>query len=194
MSTGDMTDADSLTTLVDDVDAVVHCAYAHAPGRYRGGEAEDRFAFWRTNLLAGVELMERARLAGVKRLVLLSSRAVFGRDTPAVDWVDDDTRHLCRTPTTARSNWRWKHMPARFRPPTASATRACGRRASTALRNLSRTASGSTWRGPLRVAPPFHPARAQHGGARCRRRERGVDHADSASGSRCRARRSTAAT
>ena len=89
---GDMADADSLTALVDGVDAVVHCAYAHAPGRYRGGEAEDRFAFWRTNLLAGVELMEGARLAGVKRLVLLSSRAVFGRDTPAADWVDDDTR------------------------------------------------------------------------------------------------------
>ena len=89
---GDMADADSLTALVDGVDAVVHCAYAHVPGRYRGGEAEDRFAFWRTNLLAGVELMERARLAGVKRLVLLSSRAVFGRDTPAADWVDDETR------------------------------------------------------------------------------------------------------
>lgn len=89
---GDMKDSDSLTALVADVDAVVHCAYAHAPGRYRGGEAEDRYAFWRTNLLAGVELMERARLAGVERLVLLSSRAVFGRDTPAADWVDDDTR------------------------------------------------------------------------------------------------------
>ena len=89
---GDMADADSLTALVDGVDAVVHCAYAHVPGRYRGGEAEDRFAFWRTNLLAGVDLMERARLAGVKRLVLLSSRAVFGRDTSATDWVDDDTR------------------------------------------------------------------------------------------------------
>ena len=89
---GDMTDADSLTALVNGVDAVVHCAYAHAPGRYRGGEAEDRFAFWRTNLLAGVELMERARLAGVERLVLLSSRAVFGRDTPTADWVADDTR------------------------------------------------------------------------------------------------------
>ena len=89
---GEMADADSLTALVDGVDAVVHCAYAHVPGRYRGGEAEDRFAFWRTNLLAGVELMERARLAGVKRLVLLSSRAVFGRDTPAADWVDDETR------------------------------------------------------------------------------------------------------
>lgn len=89
---GDMTDPAALTALVEGADAVVHCAYAHAPGRYRGGEGEDRFGFWRTNLLAGVELMEHARRAGVERLVLMSSRAVFGRDTPATDWVDDDTR------------------------------------------------------------------------------------------------------
>ncbi|MCY3811230.1 MAG: NAD(P)-dependent oxidoreductase [Gammaproteobacteria bacterium] len=89
---GDLTDDGVLGELVEDVDAVVHCAYAHAPGRYRGGEGDDRFAFWRTNLLAGVGLMERARLAGVRRLVLLSSRAVFGRNTVAADWVDDDTR------------------------------------------------------------------------------------------------------
>ena len=89
---GDLTDDVALGGLLDGVDGVVHCAYAHAPGRYRGGEAEDRFAFWRTNLLAAVGLMERARLAGVTRLVLLSSRAVFGRDTPAADWVDDHTR------------------------------------------------------------------------------------------------------
>ena len=88
----DLTDHGALGELVDDVDAVVHCAYAHAPGRYRGGEGEDRFAFWRTNLLAGVGLLERARLAGVRRLVLLSSRAVFGRNTVAAEWVDDDTR------------------------------------------------------------------------------------------------------
>lgn len=89
---GDMTDPAALTALVEGADAVVHCAYAHAPGRYRGGEGEDRFGFWRTNLLAGVELMEHARRAEVDRLVLMSSRAVFGRDTPATDWVDDDTR------------------------------------------------------------------------------------------------------
>ena len=89
---GDLNDDAALGELVDAVDAVVHCAYAHAPGRYRGGEAEDRFAFWRTNLLAGVGLMERARMAGVRRLVVLSSRAVFGRNTPAADWVEDDTR------------------------------------------------------------------------------------------------------
>ena len=89
---GDFTDHGVVAELVDGVDAVVHCAYAHAPGRYRGGEADDRFSFWRTNLLAGVGLMERARLAGVKRLVLLSSRAVFGRETTAADCVDEDTR------------------------------------------------------------------------------------------------------
>lgn len=89
---GDMTDSDALRALVEDVDAAVHCAYAHAPGRYRGGEGDDRFAYWHANLAAGVELMERARLAGVTRLVLLSSRAVFGRDTAAAHWVDDDTR------------------------------------------------------------------------------------------------------
>lgn len=89
---GDLTDDGVLGELLEDVDAVVHCAYAHAPGRYRGGEGDDRFAFWRTNLLAGVGLMERARLAGVRRLVLLSSRAVFGRNTVAAEWVDDDTR------------------------------------------------------------------------------------------------------
>ena len=89
---GDIADHTMLNALVEGVDAVVHCAYAHAPGRYRGGEGEDRFGFWRTNLLAGVELMEHARRAGVERLVLMSSRAVFGRDTPATDWVDDDTR------------------------------------------------------------------------------------------------------
>ena len=89
---GDMNDPEALNALVADVDAVVHCAYAHAPGRYRGGEGDDRFGFWRTNLLAGVELMERTRRAGVERLVLISSRAVFGRDTPAEHMVDDDTR------------------------------------------------------------------------------------------------------
>ena len=89
---GDMTDSDALTALVEGMDAVVHCAYEHAPGRYRGGEGSDRLRFWRANLVAGVELMERARLAGVERLVLLSSRAVFGKRTPAEHWVDDDTR------------------------------------------------------------------------------------------------------
>ena len=89
---GDIVEESAVARLVAGADAVVHCAYQHAPGRYRGGEADDRFGYWRANLLAGVELMERARGAGVGRLVLLSSRAVFGRGSPSPSGVDDDTR------------------------------------------------------------------------------------------------------
>ncbi len=89
---GDLASGAGVAELVVGADAVVHCAYQHAPGRYRGGEGNDRFGYWRANLLAGVELMERARLAGVARLVLLSSRAVFGRDSGSGGWVDDAAR------------------------------------------------------------------------------------------------------
>lgn len=89
---GELTDAVALQRLVAGVDAVVHCAYEHVAGRYRGGEGNDRLRFWRANLLAGVELMEQARVAGVSRLVVISSRAVYGHASPAHDWVDDDDR------------------------------------------------------------------------------------------------------
>lgn len=97
---GDMTDRRSLHRLVADADAVVHCAFEHAPGRYRGGEGEtsaERIRFWRANLLAGVELMECMRAASVPRLVLLSSRAVFGARSSTGLWVDDDTRPIPNT-------------------------------------------------------------------------------------------------
>ena len=89
---GELTDDLALRQLVEGVDAVVHCAYEHVAGRYRGGEGDDRSRFWRSNLLAGVELMERACAAGVSRLVLISSRAVYGRLSPAQGWVDEDHR------------------------------------------------------------------------------------------------------
>lgn len=89
---GDMADEDALATLMEDADALVHCAFSHVPGRYRGGEGSDRAAFWRSNLMAGISLLEQARLAGAQRAVLMSSRAVFGADTPAAYAVDDDTR------------------------------------------------------------------------------------------------------
>ena len=89
---GDMKDTHALEKLVAGMDAVVHCAYEHVPGRYRGGEGTDLPGFWRANLVAGVELMHLAGLAGVSRLVSMSSRAVFGQHSPAESWVDDDTR------------------------------------------------------------------------------------------------------
>ena len=89
---GGMTDSSSLANLVENADAVVHCAYEHVSGRYRGGEGDDLPGFWRANLHGGVELMQKAVEAGVTRLVLLSSRAVFGQPSPPGSWVDDDTR------------------------------------------------------------------------------------------------------
>ena len=90
--TGDLTDGDAVRELLDGASAVVHCAYEHVPGRYRGGEGNDRARFWAANLLASVELMEHARAAGTSRLVLMSSRAVYGRMSPATGWVHDDDR------------------------------------------------------------------------------------------------------
>ena len=89
---GTMTDSDALADLVESADAVVHCAYEHVPGRYRGGEGDDLPSFWRANLQGGVELMHRAREAAVGRLVLMSSRAVFGQQSLPGSWVDDETR------------------------------------------------------------------------------------------------------
>ncbi|MDE0039514.1 MAG: NAD(P)-dependent oxidoreductase [Gammaproteobacteria bacterium] len=89
---GGMTDSSALYGLVEGADAVVHCAYEHVRSRYRGGEGDDLPAFWRANLQGGMELMLKAREAGVSRLVLMSSRAVFGQQSGPGSWVDDDTR------------------------------------------------------------------------------------------------------
>ena len=89
---GGMTDSSALSSLVEGADAVVHCAYEHVAGRYRGGEGNDLPGYWRANLHGGVELMQKAVQAGVTRLVSMSSRAVFGQPSPPGSWVDDDTR------------------------------------------------------------------------------------------------------
>ncbi|RDD71357.1 NAD-dependent epimerase/dehydratase family protein [Paracoccus versutus] len=57
-------------------DALVHAAFQHAPGRYRGGEGEDPQGFVRANLDGSLMLFRAARDQGVGRVVFLSSRAV----------------------------------------------------------------------------------------------------------------------
>lgn len=74
---GDMQDTQSIDSLVFDRDAVVHTAFSHLPGRFRGGEGDHPVDFWRANFIGTVSLIERARQAGVHRVVLFSSRAVF---------------------------------------------------------------------------------------------------------------------
>jgi nucleoside-diphosphate-sugar epimerase len=55
-------------------DALVHCAFLHVPGRYRGGEGQDPDGFLQANLDGTLRLWEEAR--GL-RVVFLSSRAVY---------------------------------------------------------------------------------------------------------------------
>lgn len=59
-------------------DALVHAAFQHEAGRYRGGQGADLTGFLATNLMGSLALLEAARQAGVGRAVLLSSRAVYG--------------------------------------------------------------------------------------------------------------------
>lgn len=73
-------------------DAVVHAAFDHLPGKYRGGEGDDPEGFVRRNRDGSIALFEAAKQAGVSRAVFLSTRAVYGpkasgtalnEDTPA---------------------------------------------------------------------------------------------------------------
>ena len=57
-------------------DALVHCAFAHIPGRYRGGEGDDPDSFLRLNRDGTFRLFDEAVRDGVDRIVFLSSRAV----------------------------------------------------------------------------------------------------------------------
>ena len=67
---------------MDGVDHLVHAAFDHLPGRYRGGEGGDADGFRRRNLDGSVALFEASRRASVKRVVFLSSRAVYGTPPP----------------------------------------------------------------------------------------------------------------
>ena len=65
-----------------DADCLVHAAFDHVAGRYRGGEGNDPDGFRRRNLDGTIALFEAARRAGVARAVFLSSRAVYGSTWP----------------------------------------------------------------------------------------------------------------
>ena len=78
---GKLGSEESADALVEGADALVHAALSHVPGRYRGGEGEDPARFWQLNVDGSAALLRAAQDAGVRRAVVLSSRAVFGRNT-----------------------------------------------------------------------------------------------------------------
>ncbi len=76
--------------LLSGFDALVHGAFHHAVGRYRGGEGLDVKGFWDRNTLATLQLFRAAEAADLERIVFLSSRAVYGRQ-PAGAEVTEET-------------------------------------------------------------------------------------------------------
>jgi nucleoside-diphosphate-sugar epimerase len=76
--------------LFEGIDAMVHAAFHHAPGKYRGGEGGDPETFRRLNLDGTIALFSAAKKAGVGRGVFLSSRAVYGTQ-PAGSVLTEDT-------------------------------------------------------------------------------------------------------
>lgn len=58
-------------------DALIHCAFQHRPGLYRGGEGDDPDGFTRANLDGTIALFKAAASAKVARVIFLSSRAVY---------------------------------------------------------------------------------------------------------------------
>lgn len=79
---GDLRSATALRRLVDGASSVVHLAYEHVPGRYRGGEGQDLDSWLSANLMGSLQLLSQAVHSGAARFVFLSSRAVFSRTEP----------------------------------------------------------------------------------------------------------------
>lgn len=63
-------------------DALIHAAFLHKPGRFRGGEGDDPAGFRRANIDGSLQLFREARDEGVGRAIFLSSRAVFDGHPP----------------------------------------------------------------------------------------------------------------
>jgi nucleoside-diphosphate-sugar epimerase len=86
---GDLSSSSSAEALTEGADSLVHAALHHAPGRYRGGEGDNPAEFRRFNIDGSLGLLNAARRAGVQRVVVLSSRAVFGRHIEGLIGDDD---------------------------------------------------------------------------------------------------------
>ena len=76
---------------LDGAEALIHAAFSHIPGRYRGGEGDDPTGFVALNRDGSLRLFEEARAAGLGHVVFLSSRAVHDarpEGTPLPDGTD----------------------------------------------------------------------------------------------------------
>lgn len=70
-------------------DALIHCAFAHEAGLFRGGEGDDPAGFIKANQQGTRTLFDQARECGVARILFLSTRAVHD-GYPAGMFLTDD--------------------------------------------------------------------------------------------------------
>jgi len=91
-------------------DAVIHCAFSHVPGRYRGGEGDDPDGFAHSNLQGSVALFGAAKASGVSHLLFLSSRAVYGGYPPGTLL----TEEMPPRPDTLYGEVKWQAEQALF--------------------------------------------------------------------------------
>lgn len=75
------------------IDNFVHAAFDHVAGKYRGGEGDDPAGFRRRNVEGTAALFEAARVKRVERAVFLSSRAVYGSQTPGAELTEETVPH-----------------------------------------------------------------------------------------------------
>lgn len=74
-------------------DALVHAAFHHIPGRYRGGEGQEPEKFNQLNHFGSMQLFEAAKSAGVQKALFLSSRAVYGKQTAGASLFETTEPH-----------------------------------------------------------------------------------------------------
>lgn len=91
-------------------DALVHCAFHHVAGRYRGGEGDDPQGFITRNLDGSVRLFEAAKAQGVAHVVFFSSRAVYGGYPAGTPLTDDMTPR----PDTLYGEVKWQAEQALY--------------------------------------------------------------------------------
>jgi nucleoside-diphosphate-sugar epimerase len=70
-------------------DVLIHAALSHVPGRFRGGEGDAPADFLSRNLDGTLRLFAAARAQGVRRILFLSTRAVYGDYPPGTPLPED---------------------------------------------------------------------------------------------------------
>ena len=90
----ELADVDSMLQLADGCDAVVHAAFEHVAGRYRGGEGDDPKGFQNVNFDQTKKFLAALQTTKVKRTIFISSRAVFDAYPASNDYVGDSVQ--CR--------------------------------------------------------------------------------------------------